>query len=268
MNKKGQWARALARERRSSERRERVIETCHLKNKGYSVERIAVELGVGSETIRGYLREIDSDKIHYQSIVKQRSDQLREEEKEWIRKLTRTDGEIYSEEIVSSVKWAVILFCITLVIWWLPSLILYVATGGSVDITNWFYSWTGMPIFAIILFVIAYFSKVSEAKQKREKYNGQSKNNVHSSQTVRVVNSKMSLNCPKCTKTNQITMKELPSIGESVTYSCSECDANLDCTLPDKEYLCRGCKNKFRTILERRSHEENCAKLKQRTFHN
>ncbi|MDP3639941.1 MAG: hypothetical protein Q8R53_01935, partial [Nanoarchaeota archaeon] len=58
MDKKGQWAHAMARERRSQERNERVLQTYIFKKSKKTVESIARELGVSSNTIVGYLREI------------------------------------------------------------------------------------------------------------------------------------------------------------------------------------------------------------------
>lgn len=58
MDKKGQWARAMARERRSEERRERLGMTKELLKKGFKADDIAYKLGVSGLTVRQYIREV------------------------------------------------------------------------------------------------------------------------------------------------------------------------------------------------------------------
>ena len=52
--------RAMARERRSRERRERVLRTKELLEAGKSPEQIANELGVSSATVKTYIKEAKS----------------------------------------------------------------------------------------------------------------------------------------------------------------------------------------------------------------
>jgi len=57
-DKKGQWARAAARERRSQDRRERLGMTKELLKQGLKADDIAYKLGVSGLTVRQYIREV------------------------------------------------------------------------------------------------------------------------------------------------------------------------------------------------------------------
>lgn len=55
-----------------SKREDRVVETYVRYNGGESIERIASELGVGTQTIKTYIREIDSNQNYYAAEVVRR----------------------------------------------------------------------------------------------------------------------------------------------------------------------------------------------------
>lgn len=55
-----------------SKREDRVVETYIRYNGGESIERIASELGVGTQTIKTYIREIDSNQNYYAAEVVRR----------------------------------------------------------------------------------------------------------------------------------------------------------------------------------------------------
>ncbi|MBI2666816.1 hypothetical protein HYX13_04345, partial [Candidatus Woesearchaeota archaeon] len=57
-DKRGQWGRAMARERRSQERRERLGITKEMLKQGLSADDIAYKLGVSGLTVRQYIREV------------------------------------------------------------------------------------------------------------------------------------------------------------------------------------------------------------------
>jgi len=59
-NRKGQWAHAAYRTMREDQRRERVFRTKILLSKSWDISRIATALGVGTSTVRNYVKECDN----------------------------------------------------------------------------------------------------------------------------------------------------------------------------------------------------------------
>lgn len=55
-----------------SKREDRVVQTYAKYNGGESIERIASELGVSTQTIKTYIREIDSNRNYYAAEVVRR----------------------------------------------------------------------------------------------------------------------------------------------------------------------------------------------------
>jgi predicted transcriptional regulator len=69
-NKKAQWVKAMARERRSAERRERLEVTKEFLKQGLSPEEIAVQLGISANTVKQYIKEVRHIVKDEQQIVK------------------------------------------------------------------------------------------------------------------------------------------------------------------------------------------------------
>ncbi len=81
MNKKGQWAHAMARERRSQERRDRLDVTKEFLKEGLTADEIAVRLGISGNTVRQYIKEVKhiADEEKYFEDLQKKVDKLTNE---------------------------------------------------------------------------------------------------------------------------------------------------------------------------------------------
>jgi len=163
----------------SEQRVERVIQTYILKKHGYSAESIASYLGVSSNTVRDYIREINDDRSHYESIYQKRLAKAKKIEEERIRKLSRSHIQIVGEESLRSL-WRGLKFClITLLWWWLFAFVLVVVgfmiRGNEIEIFHWIYSIKGFIISTLVVSSIIASYKILTAWKESQDYRRQKK---------------------------------------------------------------------------------------------
>ncbi len=92
MNRKGQWARAMARERRSQDRRDRLEVTKEYLKKGHTADEIAFQLGISGNTVRQYIKEVKplaEEEVYFEKL-QVKLDLLNKEMKE--NELEKTNG--------------------------------------------------------------------------------------------------------------------------------------------------------------------------------
>lgn len=137
---------------------ERIHMTFALIQAGYSIPQIATKLGVGTNTVRTYVKEIEESKPYYESKYKANQERILAQEKEKQRLKNRNPKEVFREESIKGVIGGFISLFVLWVFWWLITLIFFVASSGTKDIWNWVYSAKGSLIaFLIISILISWF---------------------------------------------------------------------------------------------------------------
>lgn len=263
MNKKAQWVRAQMREQRSRERSERVFMTYAYLQENYSIESISHELGVSPNTVRGYVSEVNANKSYYESEYEKRLNQIETKNQEKECKLNRTDSQIYGEEIGRGLLKGFGFCAIALLWWWFPSIIWFVISNGSPDITSWIYSVQGFITCSIIVGAVFSFNKISKAKKERAEYNETKTVQVES--VVKKKDNKYEFKCPACEKTFELNISKLPPKGQNSTMVCIHCKKKMETSLPDSMYVCVGCSKTFNTITERFKHQGTCKRAKNKS---
>jgi len=81
-----------------------------------------------------------------------------------------------------------------------------------------------------------------------------------------MIKNKFEFNCTYCNSLNNISIKNMPKIGNETTITCWECGTNLTITLKKENYCCVGCKNEYETIKEKHEHQEKCVILEKRSY--
>lgn len=193
MNKRGQFLRMMAREARSEERRQRIEETRKLLKSGDDINQIAVRLGVSSNTIRIYIKEIKE----LERLEKEEEKLKKLEEKKKKKELKRIEKELKnlkktypSNYYFLKLRWWLLIFGIL------------------------FFPWGG---FILIILSIAGFNKLRYIKNFREKKfilkKGKKKY--------------LEINCPNCD--NLIKKLEVASLNESekLKFVCDICKHHI-----------------------------------------
>jgi predicted transcriptional regulator len=106
LNKRGQWVRAAARERRSMERRERLEATKELLKEGHSIEEIALQLNVSGNTVRQYVKEVQPllEREKVMDSLESKSDALYQEMTDLGIDGAR-DPAVFTKWVDKSIKW-------------------------------------------------------------------------------------------------------------------------------------------------------------------
>ena len=85
-------------------------------------------------------------------------------------------------------------------------------------------------------------------------------------QSVRLDKESFPIVCPFCNSKIRLKLIDLPVKSKSKTMPCSECNLDMSIQIPEKFYICSGCKRDFNTVQDKIKHSKNCEKLKERKF--
>lgn len=96
--------------------------------------------------------------------------------------------------------------------------------------------------------------------------NNSSSKNIKSSQSVTLNENSFPVSCPYCNSGFNLSLDDVPSMGEQTEIECPECGMSLSIQIPEQFYTCVGCKKEFETVKERIKHSKKCEKVKERQF--
>ena len=96
--------------------------------------------------------------------------------------------------------------------------------------------------------------------------NNSSKKSIKSSQSVTLNENSFPVSCPYCSSGFNLSLDDVPSIGEQTEIECPECGMSLSIKIPEQCYTCVGCKKEFETLKEKIKHSKKCEKAKERQF--
>lgn len=68
----------------------------------------------------------------------------------------------------------------------------------------------------------------------------------------------ITINCPYCDTEFELPESEMPTLGNQGKKDCPSCGFELTLNIQKESYTCRGCSKKFKTIRNKRKHEEKC----------
>ena len=135
-----------------------------------------------------------------------------------------------------------------------------VLISASVDLVPWIYSVKGFLISTVVVSTVVAFSKIQDAKNKREEYYKRFR------QSPNLNRGAYTISCPVCEERISINVKNMPLKKHQKRLICRGCENEMTFSVPDEYYDCIGCKQKFNSVDKKVKHIKKCPKMRGRGF--